>query len=233
MALRAQHEANCPMNPANRSGGGNYYHRNAPSGPSQWELEQQRRAEEERRHREAEAQHRKEVEEANRRASEEAGLEFENDKQEALNSLKGITGGELQIKGGTAFFGIKGNPDIVTLKTAGPATSVMPTAWKQLNAAATLAGSALAKLPQNGADIREADIEEVRYLCNQASKALAGERLNVVVPDAPAMPKRSTALQPALTEFYRNAIRATDQQAARIQKANNQIQHADDKRNLS
>ena len=105
------------MNPANSRRGANNnqnyqnYRPNAPSGPSTQRLEQQSQADRERAQREAEEQL--------RRAEEERRQEFERDKRDALNSLKGISRSEIQIKGGTAFFGIKSNPDTVTLKTRG------------------------------------------------------------------------------------------------------------------
>ena len=202
-----------------RSGGGQSM---VPSGPSPEQLQKQRRQAERQRQLEA-----AEAEERQRKLDEETKrLEFERRKQEAVGELKGASGNKITLKSGTTFFGIKGNPDTnLQLKEVGPAEPAMPTAWKQLNAAAYLAGVAISGLEKD-----PIDIEDVRFICDQAGKALGGERLSVQVPEAAPMPRLSENPPPAAAKFYETVVKVIGRQAARIEKDAGRIRQAEEKK---
>lgn len=123
---------------------------------------------------------------------------FVSDRNDAVNTLKGSSGlaaSELKGLSGTGLKGSGDNPyglrDAVSdtgLKGSTPASEAQAkqaAAWKQLHCAASIAKSALAALQ---ADV---DYNEFGYLSVEASKALDGQRTDVVCEKAPAFPNSS------------------------------------------
>jgi len=154
--------------------------------PDYGDGEAQRQQEEQRR--QAEEQQRQ----AAARRQQEQQQQFDADKQKALQSLKGVTpGGELSLKGAdtikdtsTNFFGLKGGVGDTGIKNVKPEKHArdVSTAWKQLHCSAEIAGYAIAAA-------RKGDMNEVRYLADEATRALNGAALGVQCAPAPPPPK--------------------------------------------
>jgi hypothetical protein len=94
--------------------------------------------------------------------------------------LKGVGSADSGLKGISAAEPAKEHRDL-----AGPQA-----AWKQLNCAAAIAGSAILAL-QSALDGKNDERDEFKYLSNESSKALAGETLGVACPAPGALPSRN------------------------------------------
>ena len=164
------------------SGGGSSGYSSPPvySGPSADELARQARE----RQRLVEARRLEET----RRQAEEADRQrrFIAERDAAAGTLKGGTG--------TPFFGagaLRGAPlNSTASRDIRPAAEARDlggaqAAWKQLNCAASLSGTAFAALRRRTGP----DYDEFSYLTREATNALNGDRLGVQCPAAPAMPK--------------------------------------------
>lgn len=132
--------------------------------------------------------------------------EFESDKADAINSLKGVNldGPILKTgrtiidntprgfgRGGLGDTGIKDvRPDQDVRDLGGPES-----AWKQLNGAAYLANSAVSK----------SDPTEMLYLAIQVTMVMNGESLGVRLPEFKAMPRPATSSTPGAE--YREATK--------------------------
>ena len=170
-----------------------------------------------------------EAEKEARRREEEAKEKFLKEKNDALNSLKGVHSGTLQIKGSSInkTLNSEGTPD-VSLKTSRRDSRRITTAWKQLHCGASISGYAMEKAnPKNGEAI---DIDEVRYLTDQADKAFSGAKLGVECPQTPAPPepygKVSIGSDSDLVKFYRKLLIKTEQEASRVWQAEREIWQA-------
>jgi hypothetical protein len=180
---------------------------------------------------EIERQHRlrrqlQEAEEEASRREEEAKEKFLREKNEALNSIKGVSSGILQIKGSNInkTLDYRGAPDI-SLKTSGRDSRRIPTAWKQLHCGSSISGYAMEKAnPKNGEGI---DIDEVRYLTGQADKALSGAKLGVECPQTPVPPepygKVKVGSDSDLVKFYRKLLIETERGASKVWQAEREI----------
>ncbi len=157
------------------------------------------------------------AEEEDRRRKEEARKQFLKQNREVVNSLKGLEGGTLNIKGGKIrkTLGIKTSAD-VTLKTGGKRTGSVASAWKQLYCGADISGFAIRKA--NPRDGRSIDIEEIRYLTDQANKAFSGEELEVKCSKVPARTAAYSQVKigqnSPLVRFYRRLLAANMQEAS-------------------
>lgn len=176
----------CIPNPqgGGSSGGSSGYSPPAYSGPSVDELARQARERQRLEDKRRAEQARKEAEAA------ESQRRFIAERDAAAQSLKGGTG--------TPFFGagaLKGGaPAGATIRDIKPAADVRDlggaqAAWKQLNCAASLSGSAFAALTRRTGP----DYDEFSYMTGQATNALNGDPLGVQCPAAPAMPKFNAA----------------------------------------
>jgi hypothetical protein len=166
---------NNPVCTPGTPGGGASSQHSAPtySGPSSDELAR-------------EARERERREEARRQADEaERQRRFIADRDAAAGTLKGT---------GTPFFGateLKGAPPegsgIRDIKPAAEARDLggPQAAWKQLNCAASLSGTAFAALRRRTGP----DYDEFSYLTREATNALNGDPLGVQCPAPSAMPK--------------------------------------------
>ncbi len=168
------------------------------------------------------------AEEENRR-NEEATRKFNEDKEQALKSLKGGSG-TMTMKGGTDVFGMKGNPD-VELKVRGAEKPAMTSAWKQLHCSAYISGFAFqAAATKKGTNVKDPDWDEVHYLAVEANKALSGEPIGLQCPEAPepSKPYGRLNLGPDSTvvKFYKILLRATDEQSVRANNAVKRIREA-------
>jgi hypothetical protein len=164
-----------------------------PTGPSQTEIAAQQ-AEEERQRQQVETD-RIEREAAEQRAIAADGeqkrhAQFQSDKANALKSIKGVnpTGSQLKSAGyvqdySSGGFGLKGigDTDIKNVQQDRDVRDLGGTdaAWKQLNAAAYLAGLSVRN---------SSDPVESAYMAEQAARAMNGDPLGVVVPAAEARP---------------------------------------------
>lgn len=151
---------------------------------------------------------------------------FNIEKNKAVNSLKGTSSGTLQIKGSDlrTTFGIKTSPD-VELKTPGGETRRITSAWKQLHCGAYISGFVIKKVtPKNNEGI---DIEEVRYLTDQANKALSGSHTGVQCPTAPVPPKPygkvALGSDSKLVRFYKKLLLKTEIEAQKVWKFEKEI----------
>ena len=189
-------KGDCPICVRERrpqNGGGTYPAIQQPSGPSQAEIAAQQ-AEAERQRQQVETD-RLEREAAEQRAVAEAKererqAEFKITQANAIKSLKGVTptGSQLKSAGNIQDnsprgFGLKGIGD-TGIKDVKPDHAVRDlggtdAAWKQLNAAAYLAGLSLKN---------SSDPVESAYLAEQAARAMNGDPLGVVVPRADPRP---------------------------------------------
>lgn len=105
----------------------------------------------------------------------------------ASSELKGLSGSGLKGSGDNPY-GLRDAVSDTGLKGSAPASEAQAkqaAAWKQLHCAASIAKSALAALQ---ADV---DYNEFGYLSVEASKALDGQRTDVVCEKAPAFPNSS------------------------------------------
>lgn len=170
--------------------------------------------EEAERRRRQEEQERQEREEAEKKRQQQEQFIRERDK--AAASLKG---------GGTRTFGIKGTPEgDLQIKSATPSKErrEISTAWKQIYCAASISLSAI-----DAARKDPPDIEEVRYLGEEAVKALSGDRMGVACPDKIPAPPESYEKEKldnsALLKFYSSLMQAAATQAQQIVDLNRQI----------
>lgn len=173
-----------------------------PSPPRDTEREVREREEQER------AKAKREAEEREQRER-EARIRFEAGKRETLKTLKGVQEGPLGMKGrGSQIeLGIKSiKPDQQTRK--------VDTAWEQLHCGAFLSLKAAAALKRN-------DFEDAHYLGEQAAQAMAGGKVGVACPDAPARPNFTTPTP--VDRLYPLLITRTKEAAARITTANQRI----------
>lgn len=149
-------------------------------GPSADELARQARE------RERQEQARRQ-EEARRQAEQaERQRRYTADRDAAAGTMKGGTG--------TPFFGagsMKGAPPAGgAIRELKPAAKVRDlggaqAAWKQLNCAASLSGTAFASLHRRTGP----DYDEFSYMTREATNALNGDSLGVQCPASPTMPK--------------------------------------------
>ena len=197
-----------------------------------WEADRAARRQAERRRREAERKMRlkedkEDAEREDSRRKEEAQKKFLNEKARALDSMKGARSDELELKGGTPFFGVKDSPGD-TLKTLGPVKGRMTTAWKQLHCGSSISGFAIEAATKG-------DIEEVRFLGAQALNALIGAPIRVECPKVqpPPKPYGQKTLNSSSPEvkFYRALLNATEEEATRIDEAEKKILKATIKKN--
>lgn len=190
----------------------------------QTELERQADA---RRAQEAEAERQAETRRA-QEAEAERQRQFNRERDTASRELKGVGGGDLQLKGiggSTAFFDIKGSASpgqaVGLIKTDAPQGAVrdVDTAWKQIHCAAEIAGKALQKAKRLAAEVdlgtaSAAELDEIRYLASESANALQGERLGVTCSPAPPAPSlRSTGSQTLAARFnvvLDKTVRAAD-----------------------
>lgn len=184
------HVVRCSAGSGGSSGGSTY------SGPSASVIEEQRRlAAEKQRLQDLERQQKLEEE---RQAAERARAEAEwkAGVADAAAHLKGVSSDNMQLKGvDSSAFGLKGvspdeaagNPDF-GIKTRSPDADNrdVSTAWKQLHCSAELANYAVEdvhKIATGEADARELD--EVKYMANEAMEALHGNPIGVQCSSAP------------------------------------------------
>lgn len=182
-----------PCTSGGSSGGsdGSYY-----SGPSEAEIQAQR-AKEEAEHRLIELERQQQLEEQ-REAAERAAaeLEWKAGVADAASHLKGVSADNMGLKGvDSSTFGLKGvSPDEAAgnpeygIKARSPDSDNrdVSTAWKQLHCSAELANYAVEdvhKIATGEADARELD--EVKYMANEAMEALHGNPIGVQCSSAP------------------------------------------------
>lgn len=191
-----------------------------------YEAERQRPAEIERqRQRELEQQRLREQEEARRRREEE----FIRQRDEAVRSLRGVTPTDPGLRGvetiqdrTSPLFGLKGVGD-TGIRDIKPDRSPrdVSTAWRQLHCAAEITGYALASAkPRDG---RVVDLNEVRYLADEAIRALNGERLGVQCSsNVPPSPREQLDVG-RLVPFYQTLLGATVREAEKLKDADQRL----------
>lgn len=205
------HLNSCPKRPGTSQGSGGSGATPTYSGPSAWEIEQQRQAEEERQRKQREA------EEAYR-AREATDRKFQADKQQALGELKG--GGipaPSELKTSTNFFGLKGSSTALEIKTgmsqpdlptahlaAGSATA--STGWRQADAALYLSMKAA----------KATNSAEASYLAAQAFEAMHGGKVGVQLPERWRI-RESTP--ESVRKVYALLIRSTTDEIVRMNAA--------------
>jgi hypothetical protein len=228
------HVVRCSARSSGSSGSSSSY-----SGPSAAEIEAERAREAERK-RLADLQEQQEQQrlrdEARKKQEEE---DWKNGVKAAAASLKGVSPDNMQLKGeNSASFGLKGvsSADASTqikLHTPGGARGDVSTAWQQLHCSAEIMSYAVAdvqKIANGEADARELD--EVKYLANEASNALHGNAPRVACSTAPSI-SFTRAPDPAkLASVYEGLITRTVNDAENIvssrQKAQELRQQLDD-----
>lgn len=216
------------------AGGGTGAYAGQPSGDSQTAWMQQQEAEmrlrlqveAEEARRALEARQRQADAEWLRREAEASREKFAAEKQQALGSLKG-EGGTLRIKGGTAFFGLKGAPDADWKAQAGQGWFIA-SAWKQLHCGQSIMQFAFAAARDAKAP------EEMRYLAGQAIAAMTGEPIGVACPETPDMPAVYSESDPevrsVVIRFYTGLLAAAQKQVDRAVAAERIIAAAEAKR---
>ncbi|MFT7637087.1 MAG: hypothetical protein ACI9Y8_000859 [Candidatus Omnitrophota bacterium] len=156
---------------------------------------------------------------------------FEENKSQALGHLKGIAGESLSFKTGVGSqFKLKSNwkeESVFKLKSlptasAKNSTQISEKVWKQLGCGASISASAMkAAMPEDGSPI---DIEEVKFLGEQAIKSLVGEALRVQCPEtkSPSKPYGQIELSDSapLVLFYKALHKSTQEQVQNIEHAN-------------
>lgn len=152
------------------------------NGPTPEEVGRQTREREQQEEARRQEQARRQAEEAERQRR------YNADRDAATATLKGGTG--------TPFFGagaLRGAPPAgVGIRELKPETSIRDlggpqAAWKELNCAASLSGSAIGALRGRAAP----DYDEFSFLTREATNALNGDPIGVQCPAAPPMPKMS------------------------------------------
>jgi hypothetical protein len=184
---------------------------------------------------------RKRMEELQRQQEEQRRLEEEKKRKEqekrksdvadAAAHLKGVSPDNMQLKGeNSASLGLKGvsSGDASTqihLRSPGEPTGDVSTAWQQLHCSAEIMGYAVAdvqKIASGEADARELD--EVKYLANEASNALHGNAPRVACSTAPSI-NFARAPDPAkLASVYEGLITRTVNDAQNIVAARQKAQ---------
>lgn len=205
------HQGNCPRRNAGNSSGSS-----VNSGPSAWEMEQQRRAEEERQRKLREA-------EEQRRAQEAAERAFRADKQRALAELKRSAGDNIEVKTGTKFFAgdVKDNRTSLGIKEAlraplksdpnlRPVPARLAAQWLHTGGALYLSAKAA----------RATTASEAAYLASQAALAMNGERLGVQLPDRWRL---RDAIPEPVQQAYQGIISSTSHEMKRASAARQQI----------
>jgi hypothetical protein len=175
-------------------GGGapNYYQLKQQAIQMQQQAEQQRQAE---LANQAELE-RQQQEAALRRQQEEAESQakFNRDKAAALTTLKGSLGTTITANsaGSSELKGTDTDTGILALKADRSTRDLSGrhAAWKQLHCAASIAFDAVSALQASLGDPKH-DIDEFKYLSEEASNALNGQRLGVECPSAPAYPSHA------------------------------------------
>jgi hypothetical protein len=184
-----------------------------------------------------EQQHQKQKEEQLRREAEEKARkqkEWENQKAEALKSLKGVPSESPTIKGGnTASFGLKGTSAAdaaLAIKTNPPDHSdrQVSKAWQQIHCAAELAQYALDKAHQMESatgDTRPLE-DEIRYLAQEASNALHGNPVGVQCSPATPMKFRKTPDPAQLAPVYDRLFTRVLDDAQKLNRIRSQKEEA-------
>lgn len=198
----AEHGVGCPS----FDGGGHQPSAPTTDNEDKRRLEQERREAEERR-RQEEERHRQEA--------------FMQARDEAVQLLKGVSAGGVGLKDAhtnTPVFGLKG-VDFAdsTIKAIGPERHPRDlagpnAAWKQLHCSASIFGYGIAAAKRA---TNQADLEEVKYLGDEALSALTGNPIGVECPPVPPLdnPKElSFAPTSPLVRLYTGLVIATTKQ---------------------
>ena len=223
--------------PCNSGGGGSY----TPPAPT-YNYEAERRAQEaaaaERQQEEAERQRAEQERLGKERRVEQERrqreVEFNQNKVHAVNSLKGVgpTGSQLKSAGNiqdnsARAFGLKGigDTDIKNVQQDRAVRDLGGTdaAWKQLNAAAYLAGLSLKN---------SSDPVESAYLAEQSARAMNGDPLGVVVPAAAARPhaERSAASATAYQAVTKHIMGELKTRTAELAEKKKQVVESNQKK---
>jgi hypothetical protein len=175
------------------------------------ELEAQRRRDEEARRKRAEELRRAEAEKKRKQE------QWDKDHAAAIASLKGTFTGNQGLKGGhnTAFFGLKGTSSedaAKVIKTEVPDRSArdVSTAWQQVHCAAELTDYAIQKARKLASDNPDSrDLDEVRYLAQEAGNALHGNAIGVQCSSAPRLKFTKTPDRAQLATTYEDLLSRT------------------------
>lgn len=185
------------------------------SGPSAADIEAERAREAERKRLE-ELQRQAELERQRREAEQKrAQEEFLREVQAAAGQLKGVSGGQVGLKGvgdNTPFFGLKGvSPEEAAahINTSRPDASArdVSTASKQLTCAFSITNSALTRVSNVVAGTgTDADMDEIKYLAGEAINALQGDPVGVQCNSTGALKFTKAPDLKTLTPAYKNAL---------------------------
>jgi hypothetical protein len=132
---------------------------------------------------------------------------FENEKQKAFGTLKGVDleeGGLKGTGGNTEMLGIKDSVDLDDsgLKTAhAQISSPGRTAWQQLTCSASIMHAGLGRLLNKKGPLSDVDAADLRYAEGQARNAVDGAEIEVGCDPGPNLKFKSASIPPSKAKY--------------------------------